>query len=157
MSTNSSIAIELEDGTVQQVYCHWDGYPEYVGKLLNKYYLNSDIVSKLIEGGSISSLSKEIGEKHPFGLIEAKCQGNLPQDAILTDYYDLYDQMTTYYARDRGEDLRVNTFSDFEQYLKTFQVQEFNYIYRKTEGSWKWFMSRQDYDSNNGIFSELTK
>ena len=28
MATRSRIAIELSDGTVKSVYCHWDGYPD---------------------------------------------------------------------------------------------------------------------------------
>lgn len=32
MSTRSNIAIENDDGTVEVVYCHFDGYPEGIGK-----------------------------------------------------------------------------------------------------------------------------
>ena len=38
MSTNSTINIQNEDGTVDSIYCHWDGYLEFNGKLLQQHY-----------------------------------------------------------------------------------------------------------------------
>jgi hypothetical protein len=38
MSTRSLISKANEDGTIQAIYCHYDGYPEHVGKLLVVYY-----------------------------------------------------------------------------------------------------------------------
>ena len=36
MSTRSRIGLKLEDGTVKSVYCHSDGYPDGVGKYLER-------------------------------------------------------------------------------------------------------------------------
>ena len=33
MSTNSTIAVKTEKG-YEGIYCHWDGYPEYMYPLL---------------------------------------------------------------------------------------------------------------------------
>ena len=32
MGTRSTIALEFADGTVGQVYCHWDGYLSKIGR-----------------------------------------------------------------------------------------------------------------------------
>jgi hypothetical protein len=56
MGTRSRIGIELKDHSVVSVYCHWDGYPEGNGRILNKHYTNRDDVKELIDGGSMSSL-----------------------------------------------------------------------------------------------------
>jgi hypothetical protein len=44
MATRSLISKANEDGTIQAIYCHHDGYPEHVGKLLvvNYNQLNLD-------------------------------------------------------------------------------------------------------------------
>ncbi len=38
MATRSTIAIEYADGSVSQVYCHWDGYLDGVGDQLAMDY-----------------------------------------------------------------------------------------------------------------------
>jgi hypothetical protein len=38
MATRSRIGIELEDGVIESIYCHWDGYPENNGKILLEHY-----------------------------------------------------------------------------------------------------------------------
>ena len=66
MATRSTIALEFADGTVQQVYCHWDGYLEHNGKLLQEHYSNPFILRDLIDQGAISSLGPIVGTKHDF-------------------------------------------------------------------------------------------
>jgi hypothetical protein len=38
MGTRSTIAIQNADNTVTGIYCHWDGYVEHNGKILNENY-----------------------------------------------------------------------------------------------------------------------
>jgi hypothetical protein len=66
MGTRSTIALEFADGTVEQVYCHWDGYLEHNGKILQEHYSDPFKLRDLIDQGGISSLGKSIGKKHPF-------------------------------------------------------------------------------------------
>ena len=47
MATRSTIALEFADGTVQQVYCHWDGYIDHNGKILFENYSNPFILRML--------------------------------------------------------------------------------------------------------------
>ena len=57
MSTRSRIAIENQDGTVQSIYCHFDGYIDGVGKTLFNHY-DREKLEKLIVLGDISSLGE---------------------------------------------------------------------------------------------------
>jgi hypothetical protein len=54
MSTRSRIGIELADGSVLSAYHHWDGYPEWLGRILNTHYNTKDKVAELIDGGDMS-------------------------------------------------------------------------------------------------------
>lgn len=56
MGTRSRIGIEMPDHSVVSVYCHWDGYVEFNGRILTERYQNRDDVEELIDGGSMSSL-----------------------------------------------------------------------------------------------------
>ena len=56
MSTRSRIAIEKQDGTVESIYCHFDGYISHNGEILQNYYSTKEKMEKLIELGDISSL-----------------------------------------------------------------------------------------------------
>ena len=57
MATRSRIAIENQDGTVDSIYCHWDGYLSSVGKKLFNHY-DQEKLEKLLELGDISSLGE---------------------------------------------------------------------------------------------------
>lgn len=57
MATRSRIGVELENGIVKSVYCHWDGYPTGVGRdLLNCGFENRDQVEEFINEGSRSTV-----------------------------------------------------------------------------------------------------
>ncbi len=66
MATRSRIGMVKSDGKIVSVYCHWDGYPSHVGKLLLEDYNTLEKVAELLSHGSISSLYERIGEKHDF-------------------------------------------------------------------------------------------
>ena len=54
MGTRSRIGKQLADGSILSVYCHWDGYPEFNGRVLRDYFSSADKVSELIDGGDMS-------------------------------------------------------------------------------------------------------
>ena len=65
MATRSRIAVELQDGTVKSVYCHWDGYPDGVGKdLLNKHFSSTGEVEDFIDEGSRSTVDESYHKKY---------------------------------------------------------------------------------------------
>ena len=54
MGTRSRIGIQLKDNSVLSVYCHYDGYPEFNGRVLRDNYNTIDKVKELIDGGDMS-------------------------------------------------------------------------------------------------------
>lgn len=60
MGTRSTIALEYADGTVGQIYCHWDGYLDNNGRILKGYYTDPFKVRELLNGGDMSSLREEV-------------------------------------------------------------------------------------------------
>ena len=84
MGTRSLIGHERDDGSIVGIYCHWDGYPEWNGAILRDYYTDNEKVQRMLTLGDMSSLGREIGEKHPW------------------DQNDNH-RVCTFYGRDRNE------------------------------------------------------
>ena len=55
MATRSRIGIQLKDNSVLSVYHHWDGYPEWLGRILTTHYNSREQVTELIDGGDMSA------------------------------------------------------------------------------------------------------
>lgn len=85
MSTRSSIAIHTGGGLIA-IYCHSDGYPAHVGKVLTEHYTVKFKVGELMALGNLSSLAAQIGEAHDFN-----------------DRSELSADWCRAYGRDRGE------------------------------------------------------
>ena len=60
MGTRSTIALEFADGSVSQVYCHWDGYLSNNGEILQTSYMDPFRVRELIDLGDFSSLRESV-------------------------------------------------------------------------------------------------
>lgn len=82
MATRSIIAKKHAAG-FRAIYCHWDGYPAHVGRILHSHYRDPLKLNQLLDLGSLSILGPEIGEKQSFG--------------------DPIDGYCLAYGRDRGE------------------------------------------------------
>ena len=54
MATRSRIGIELKDGSILSAYHHWDGYPQWLGRILNTHYNTREQAAELIDGGDMS-------------------------------------------------------------------------------------------------------
>lgn len=138
MATRSTIALEFTDGTVQQVYCHWDGYLSNNGRILLEHWSDPFKLQQLIDLGSISSLGAEIGVKHPFD----------NPHPYASEQYKAHEaqhrHMTKFYARDRGEELVVEKFKNFEDYVRNHQFEEYEYILRNVGGLAVWFVACRD-------------
>ena len=55
MATRSRIGIQLADDSILSVYHHWDGYPSWLGRILNTHYNTKTKVAELIDGGDMSA------------------------------------------------------------------------------------------------------
>lgn len=125
MGTRSKIAIKRKDGKIESIYCHWDGYPSYNGKILKEHYKTPERVQELIDLGNISSLHEFI-KPHP----EADHSFDKPQQNV-----------TVAYIRDRGEieDHNKKQVFDYESlFLKDCLLSdcEFYYLYNEEEQQW---------------------
>ncbi len=60
MATRSTIALEYADGTVGQIYCHWDGYLSNNGQILLNHYRDPYKVRELLDNGDMSSLDETV-------------------------------------------------------------------------------------------------
>ena len=89
ISTRSRIGIINKDGSIESIYCHYDGYIEGVGNILNNHYKDINRIRSLISLGDISHIEKNITPNpnfpHEFG-------DNEQQD------------VTVAYHRDRNEE-----------------------------------------------------
>ena len=54
MATRARIGIDVGNAIVS-VYHHWDGYPEWLGRILNTHYNSRDKVVELIDSGDMST------------------------------------------------------------------------------------------------------
>ena len=70
MATRSRIGIQFSDNSVLSVYHHWDGYPEWLGRILTTHYNTKEKVAELIDGGDMSSCWNDTvwGKPHADGL-----------------------------------------------------------------------------------------
>lgn len=108
MSTNSTIAVLNTNGTVTQIYCHWDGYLEYNGRMLVENYATLELATKLVKKGDLSSLGTTVGRKHEFGTKVDCC---------------------TYYGRDRGEkSVNAKKFKSIADFEAKGRSEEYNYL-----------------------------
>ena len=122
MSTNSTITVRTANNERKSIYCHWDGYPSYNGKILLEHYNTLAKAKALVKLGWLSILNENIaqpkGEVHTF---------DKP-----------FDNVNIYYGRDRGDEnceaITVKNCESMED--KGIDRQEYNYYF---DGK-KWYL-----------------
>jgi hypothetical protein len=134
MGTRSVIGV-MHGNKAKTVYCHWDGYLDHNGRILLEHY-NSSKANHLVAMGGLSSLGKELGEKHPFSPHECDSKDPLEQKRVQDEYNAAKDKgWCTFYKRDRDEE--GNEFqvcqSDKEMYE---QYPWCEYFYLMQDGVW---------------------
>jgi len=118
MGTRSRIGIQLKDDSILSVYCHWDGYPSFNGRVLNEFYNTPEKVADLINGGNISSLHTNSGWKNE----------TLPETG--PQYYT-----------SRGESIKDNEpriDSSLKSYTNKNMGEEYHYVYREVCDDYTW-------------------
>ena len=125
MGTRSRIAV-MHGDVCKSVYCHWDGYLEHNGAILQQHY-DSGKANQLVALGDLSSLRPEIGEKHAFSKL----------DPIGNEVREHNEDWCTFYGRDRGEkgtEWQVaHTFAEFLQQADDCAAE---YYYVMRDGIW---------------------
>jgi len=110
VSTNSSITVK-QGKIYKNIYCHWDGYPSYNGKMLLQHYNSQEGADSLVDNGNISTLKESVAcpEGHSF---------ETPAD-----------KHTVFYGRDRGEENQeAKVFDNFKEAIIS-NSQEYDYYW----------------------------
>jgi hypothetical protein len=129
MDTRSMIAIQNPySKDIRAVYCHWDGYLEHNGAILQKHYAASPKVNNLIALGDLSSLRPEIGDKHLFSSME------LPKDERAA-HEEAVKDMCTFYTRDRGEDAPFKVFPTLKAAEDHYTWSDYFYCFKYSKAS----------------------
>lgn len=145
MSTRSRIGILKKNGSIESIYCHLDGYPEWVGRKLYRYYNDIDKINSLINLGDISHLESNLEPNpelpHKFG------HDTEQKDVVVA------------YNRDRNEDwkfvkpLLSKDLKEFEKYCLDSD-QEYAYLYDENNSKFIW--SEIPWNSNEKMeFKDL--
>ena len=106
MATRSRIGIELSDGSVLSAYHHWDGYPSWLGRILETHYNSKELAAELIDGGDMSSAWTNAGFNN-----ETVAQGPL------------------YYSQ-RGDNCPPRLDADMDEFFS--DNEEYSYIFRNS-------------------------
>ena len=119
MGTRSRIGIQLKDNSILSIYQHWDGYPEWTGRILNTHYNTKEKVSELIDGGDCSSIwtkDRWTGKKlAPYVIEQKEAKEYGPQ-----------------HYSGRGEDCPPRLDKNVKEFLS--DGEEYSYIFR--DGEW---------------------
>ena len=130
MATRSRIGIELSDGSILSAYSHWDGYPEWMGRILRTHYNTKEKVAELIDGGDMSSPWTD--ERWDAQLNEFGGATNSKDNKYGPQYYS-----------QRGEDTPPRLDADLCEYLR--EGEEYAYVFRS--GEWVCYNMHQ-FDDN---------
>ena len=110
MSINATITIKRIDGTTTSINCHYDGYIEGVGVILQLAYNTADKIEKLLELGDLSCIGYYTGND------------------------EIQPNICIAYHRDRGEDFHQsggrNEFNyTFDEREAVWYVEKEEYVY----------------------------
>ena len=142
MGTRSRIGIQLSDDSILSVYHHWDGYPEWLGRILTTHYNSREKVAELIDGGDMSvcwTKERWTGEElAPYVKQIKEAEEYGPQ----------------YYSQ-RGENCPPRLDSNVEEYLsETDCGEEFAYIFNR-KGEWVCYDMHPFDDSKSPELTEI--
>ena len=135
MGTRSVIGV-MHGDVCKAVYCHWDGYLEHNGRILQEHY-DSTKANFLVALGDVSSLGKEIGEAHPFSQFEIN-KDSPDFDKLMARHEEAEAKgWTTFYGRDRGEEnISWKTMTNWSQFEDFFNGCGAEYAYIMRDGVW---------------------
>ena len=147
MGTRSMIAIQNPySKDVRAIYCHWDGYLEHNGAILQKHYASSSKVNNLIALGDLSSLGREIGEKRPFSKHELNKE-DVDYDAMIAKLEEAEKLgWCNYYTRDRGEDAPFKVYKNLADACEHYQWSDYYYVFK--------YSKADDYQSGEWHFKK---
>jgi len=121
MATRSYIGVQKPDGSIEAVYCHFDGYPQGVGHTLHTHYNSLLAAASILELGDLSYLAEKLapepGQDHKFG--------------------NAVEGVTVAYGRDRGEKgTEAKNFESIDKFMFYCSSSWAEYVYLFRDGAW---------------------
>ena len=153
MGTRSGIGIENPNtGVIKAIYCHWDGYLEHNGMILNTHYDSSPKVNNLIALGDLSSLRPNIGVKHAFSTLD------IPE-AEREEFEKEHADSCTFYGRDREETgTEYKHFNTRKDFVNGIDGEYFYlFVYDEDLNSGKWFYKKYNETAWKRLSTALKK
>ena len=128
MGTRSRIGV-MHGDVCKSVYCHWDGYLEHNGVILQEHY-DSARANHLVALGDLSALRPEIGDQHAFSQFEI-------DDMDREDFIRTTENMCTFYGRDRlEENTEFKADLTFETFFERAEGCGAEWYYIMRDGVW---------------------
>ena len=144
ISTRSRIGILKRNGKVETIYCHFDGYIEYNGRMLDEFYNDLKKIKELIKLGDISSLKENIN----------------PNPKMSHSFDEPQEDVVVAYHRDRDEDWKYtkpkihNNIDELNEYIDGSDIE---YIYLYDIKNKKWLWDFVDFEKNKMELKDLDK
>ena len=137
MSTRCRIGLKRADDSIRSIYCHFDGYPEGVGKILKEHYDTLSKVKELLKLGDISTLGTFYDEELAK---QAWNQWDLP-DEERKKLREKTKNLTLPY-KDRGEkEVGSRVDSNIYRYIEQIgnSGEEYTYLFQEDyQGIYRW-------------------
>lgn len=124
MATRCRIAVKDCD-IFKSIYCHFDGYPEYTGSTLEKFYNSKERANELIKLGGISCL--------------------LP---------DIEETRNNSYHVTNEEELNIKVHKSLRDLIEFFIQSDQDFLYLWDADRWKFVSKKNIYDKLYNIINE---
>lgn len=116
MSTSCLISKEVGDNQYLTIYCHFDGYPWRMLKLLKKSFNNESKIDELLSLGDCSSIYDKL----------------YPTPGVVHTFLNPQEGVTVAYNRDRGEeDCEAKV---YDRYTLARSNNDYHYLWTKDKG-----------------------
>ncbi len=140
MATRSAIGIKNKKGEIKAVYCHWDGYPDWVGRVLVENYDTAGKIEELLALGDISSLGQRVK----------------PNENEVHTYDRPVEDVTIAYHRDRNDELiPADTSQNIEEFIAKFKDCWCEYFYVFEDGEWYVYETADDRKLVKDVLEEV--
>lgn len=121
MGTNAYIGFEHDNGVIELVYCHFDGYPSHTGRILFEHY-DLERTKELVSMGDMSYLGRY----------------------MYSSESDNESDVCVFYSRDRGEELsKPYAFDGYHDISKSLPS-DYIYVIDKS-GIWQFRYSKNKW------------
>ena len=137
MATRSRIGIQLSDNSILSVYHHWDGYPQWLGRILKTHYNTKEKVADLIDGGDMSC-----------AWTKDRWTGKKVAEYV-TENVEVEEYGPQYYSQ-RGEDCPPRFDETREEFLS--DGEEYSYIF--TSAGWVCY-DMNEFNNNDPEIVEI--